>query len=138
VIDLEGMPEKTVIVDCDCLDADGGTRTAAITGGFVALVDALRHLVQEDQIATLPVREHVAAVSAGIVDGSVCLDLDYHEDSQADVDINVVMTSSGRLVEVQGTAEGEPFERGVLDELLDVSAAGIEELIEIQRSALGQ
>jgi ribonuclease PH len=136
VVDLKALGPHSIVVDCDCLVADGGTRTASITGGFVALVDAIRHLRDGHAIKTDPVRDHVAAVSVGVLGESVCLDLDYSEDAGADVDMNVVMTGSGRFVEVQGTAEGEAFEKSVLDRMLDVGAKGIAELVEAQRKAL--
>jgi ribonuclease PH len=136
VVDLKALGPHSIVVDCDCLVADGGTRTASITGGFVALVDAIRHLRNGHAIKTDPVRDHVAAVSVGVLGESVCLDLDYSEDAGADVDMNVVMTGSGRFVEVQGTAEGEAFEKSVLDRMLDVGAKGIAELVEAQRKAL--
>ena len=136
VIDLGALGERMITVDCDCLVADGGTRTAAITGGYVALVDALRWLVDRGDLGSAPVRDEVAAVSVGIFDGVICLDLDYAEDSQAEVDMNVVMTGSGRYVEVQGTAERDPFDGPTLDAMLRVASRGIAELISAQRSAL--
>lgn len=132
VIDLGRLGPHTITVDCDCLVADGGTRTASITGGFVALVDAVRSVGAEAAVL-----DHVAAVSVGVVGGEVCLDLDYVEDSSADVDMNVVMTGSGSFVEVQGTAEGAAFDRELLDGMLAVATAGINELVEAQRGALG-
>ncbi len=133
VIDMSKLGENTITVDCDCLVADGGTRTASITGGFVALVDAIRSLrLRED-----PVRDHVAAVSIGVIGSDVCLDLDYSEDVRADVDMNVVMTGAGHFVEVQGTAEGEAFDKAMLDRMLDGAASGIQRLIAAQREALG-
>lgn len=137
VADLGALPDTTVTVDCDVLVADGGTRTASITGGYVALYDALRSLVEGGRIPALPLADQVAAVSVGIVDGRILLDLDYEEDSGASVDMNVVATASGRLVEVQGTAEGEPFPRADLDRLLDAALAGIDRLARAQREALG-
>jgi len=135
---LERLKEASIWVDCDVLQADGGTRTAAITGGFIALRLALRTLKERGDIEHEDVlTDSVAAVSAGIVDGSPMLDLCYEEDSRAEVDFNVVMTGSGRLVEVQGTAEGDPFTREQLDEMLGLAAAGIEELTTIQREATG-
>ena len=128
VTDLEGLGERSVLVDCDVLQADGGTRTASITGAFVAVHLALGGVALTDS---------VAAVSVGIVGGRVCLDLDYSEDSGAEVDMNVVMTGAGELVEVQGTAEGRTFGRPVLDEMLDSATAGIRELIEKQNAAIG-
>jgi len=133
VVDLDALPDVTVTVDCDVLDADGGTRTAAITGGWVALARALRRL-GHDAVLT----GQVAAISVGIVDGEARLDLPYDEDSRADVDMNVVATADGRLVEVQGTAEGHPFARAELDEMLDLALAGCEQLFALQRAALEQ
>jgi len=132
VIDLKALGPHTITVDCDCLVADGGTRTASITGGFVAMVDAIRTL----KVASDPVRDHVAAVSVGVLGDAVCLDLDYSEDAGADVDMNVVMTGSERYVEVQGTAEGAAFERELLDRMLDVAGTGIRQLVAEQRDAL--
>jgi ribonuclease PH len=135
VVDLEAMASLTARVDCDVLQADGGTRTASVTGSWVALADGFDSLVASGRLAAWPIVDHVAAVSAGIFGEDVLLDLDYEEDVAADVDANVVMTGSGRLVEVQGTAEGRPFERTQLDRLLDVTAAGIERLIAAQKAA---
>jgi ribonuclease PH len=137
VVDMEGLGERTVWLDCDVLQADGGTRTAAITGAMVALYDALRRIAGEGRIPAIPVREFVAATSVGIVGSFPVLDLCYGEDSAAAVDMNLVMTQSGRFVEIQGTAEGEPFDRGALDTLLELGALGIRELIALQRAALG-
>ena len=131
VTDLRAMGERMVTVDCDVLQADAGTRTASITGGFIALAIALRGVGAEAAL-----RDAVAAVSVGLVDGEARLDLCYEEDAGAEVDCNIVMTGDGRLVEVQGTAEGAPFDRKQLDELLDLAASGIAELTEIQRAAL--
>jgi ribonuclease PH len=136
VVDLEALGEITVRVDCDVLQADGGTRTAAITGAWVALHDALTAAVADGLVAEHPITDHLAAVSVGMVDGEPVLDLDYSEDAGAEVDMNVVMTGSGALVEVQGTAEGEPFARSDLDRMLDLAAAGIAGLVEQQRLAL--
>jgi ribonuclease PH len=124
------------LVDCDVLQADGGTRTAAITGSCVALSLACAHLVEQGLIPRNPVREAVAAVSVGLVDGVAVLDLDYHEDSAAQVDMNVVGTATGRLIEVQGTAEGHPFERHELDDLVDLGLRGIRELVNAQEQVL--
>ncbi len=132
VIDMKKLGEFTVTVDCDCLGSDGGTRTASITGGFVALVDALRSI---DKAAA--VKDHVAAVSVGLLGEAVCLDLDYIEDSTADVDMNVVMTGAGNFVEVQGTAEGESFDKTTLDRMLASASDGIARLVTAQREALG-
>ncbi len=136
VTDLHALGPRTVTVDCDVLQADGGTRTASITGGAVALVLASDWLLAEGLVMRSPVREMVAAVSVGLVDGTVVLDLDYASDSTAQVDMNVVATESGGLVEVQGTAEGRPFRRNQLDELLDAALTGIGQLVRAQRSAL--
>ncbi|MGH7543007.1 MAG: ribonuclease PH [Gemmatimonadota bacterium] len=135
VVDLKALGERTVWLDCDVLQADGGTRTASITGAMVALHDALYR--NEEIAARHPVREFVAATSAGVVGRFPVLDLSYGEDSAAEVDLNLVMTESGRLVEIQGTAEGEPFERDLLDTLVDLGAAGIRELVVLQKAALG-
>jgi ribonuclease PH len=133
VIDLSALGERTVILDADVIQADGGTRTAAITGSFVALYEALRKL----NLPKMPIKEFIAAVSVGIVKGEVLVDLNYEEDSQADVDMNVVMTEGGKLVEVQGTAESEPFTREQMDQLLDKAGEGIAKLIKTQKEVLG-
>ena len=138
VTDLGALGPRTITVDCDVLQADGGTRTAAITGGCVALVAACRHLVGKGLLAADPVFDRVAAVSVGVVDGTPRLDLDYPEDSAAQVDMNVVATGGGGLVEVQGTAEGHPFTRAELDALLDLALGGIASLLAAQREALGE
>ncbi len=135
VVDMKALPEITLWVDCDVLQADGGTRTASITGGFVACAQALAPLAERGTPGAL--LDSVAAVSVGIVDGSVCLDLNYDEDSRAQVDMNVVMTGTGKLVEVQGTAEHGAFERSELDDMLDVAMKGIVELTALQEHALG-
>ena len=129
VVDYGALGPRTVTVDCDVLQADGGTRTAAITGGFVALSLAMDRLVGQGDLPRSPLQDKVAAVSVGLVDGQARLDLEYREDVRADVDMNVVALSSGRLVEVQGTAEGQPFSRDQHDELLDLALAGIQELL---------
>ncbi len=136
VIDLEALGERAIVVDCDVLVADGGTRTAAITGGWVALSVALDGMVAEGQLKTPPALDPLAAVSVGIVDGARVLDLDYHEDVNAQVDMNVVATADGRIVEVQGTAEGAPFSRTQLDELLDLALVGCRQLTLAQAAAL--
>jgi ribonuclease PH len=136
VIDFEGLGERTVWIDCDVLEADGGTRCAAITGGYVALELALRRLVSEGALETPPLSASVAAVSCGIVEGEPLLDLDYLEDSTAEVDANVVMTGDGGLVEVQATAERTPLSRASLDELLALAASGIERLRAAQEQAV--
>jgi len=137
VVDLSLLGQRTVQVDCDVLQADGGTRTAAITGAFVALHDALSFLKEKGLIQAWPLRDHVAAVSVGMAGGTALLDLDYGEDSSCGCDMNVVMTGSGRFVEVQGTAEGEAFSRAELDRLLDLAARGIAELVQHQKKSLG-
>jgi ribonuclease PH len=136
VVDLRALGERTVTVDCDVLQADGGTRTAAITGAYVALSLAARLLVDDREIRTSPIHGQVAAVSVGIVDGTPVLDLDYTEDSEAETDMNVVMNEAGGFIEVQGTAEGHAFQRAELDRLLDLAGAGIRELLAAQAAAL--
>ncbi len=133
---LELMPDVQIIVDCDVLQADGGTRTASICGGYVALHDAVTRLVQAGTIAEHALSDLVAAVSVGVVGGVAMLDLPYEEDVRADTDMNVVMTGSGRFVEVQGTAEGEAFSRDELDQLLDLAAVGVARINELQREVL--
>ena len=137
VADLGALKEGTIWIDCDVIQADGGTRTAAITGGYIALAVALRGLKEQGIVTGQVLRDSVAAVSAGIVDGQPLLDLDYAEDSRAEVDFNVVMTGSGKLVEVQGTAEGDPFSRQQLDAMVSLATAGIEQLTLLQREASG-
>lgn len=134
---LPELGERTIWVDCDVIQADGGTRTASITGGFVALVLAVRRLRDSGAIRTFPIQDHVAATSVGFVGGTPMLDLAYEEDSRAGVDMNVVKTGDGRFIEVQGTAEGPPFERAVLDSLMELADAGIRDLVDIQRSITG-
>jgi len=135
---LELLGERQVTIDCDVLQADGGTRCASVTGAMVALADAFAWLRSEGKLAADPLKDFVAAVSVGMVEGQPVLDLDYAEDSSSDTDMNVVMTGDGRFVEVQGTAEGEPFSREQLSALLDLASGGISELIALQRSALAQ
>ena len=135
VVDLKAMGERTITVDCDVLQADGGTRTAAITGGFVALADAVDTLIKRRALSANPIHGQVAAVSVGIFRGIAVLDLDYAEDSNAETDMNVVMNSGGAFVEVQGTAEGHAFRRHELDRLLDLASQGIARLHEAQQSA---
>jgi ribonuclease PH len=137
IVDFEGLGERTVWVDCDVLEADGGTRCAAITGGFTALHVALGRLVAEGTLERLPLTQSIAAISCGIVEGRALLDLDYPEDSSAEVDMNVVMTGDGGLVEVQATAERTPLSRASLDELLALAASGIERLRSAQADAAG-
>ena len=136
VCDMKALGERQVIVDCDVLQADGGTRTASICGGYVALHDALTRVVQRGGIATHPLTEACAAISVGIIDGVPMLDLPYVEDSRAETDMNVVMTESGRFIEVQGTAEGAPFSRPELDQLLDLAQGGIAQITALQANAL--
>ena len=138
VMDLTILGERTIQMDCDVIQADGGTRTASITGAYVALVDAVQGLLKRGVISTIPICEAVAAVSVGIVKGDILLDLDYEEDSSAEVDMNIVMTSTGRFIEVQGTAEAEPFSRSQMDGMIDVASAGIDRLIALQAEALSQ
>jgi ribonuclease PH len=137
VMKLDALGERTVWLDCDVIQADGGTRTAAITGAFVALVLALQHLREKEQLGTMPVVDYVAATSVGIVNGEPMLDLAYEEDSKAEVDMNVVMTGSGKFIEVQGTAETQPFGREALLQLLELAHGGIKQLIDFQREAVG-
>ncbi|WP_444923850.1 ribonuclease PH [Microbulbifer sp. DLAB2-AF] len=137
-VDLEKLGENQITLDCDVIQADGGTRTAAITGACVALVDALRHMQREKILAEDPLLNLVAAVSVGIYDGEPVLDLDYPEDSAADTDMNLVMAADGGMIEVQGTAEGKPFSEKKFAQMLGLGKAGIDELIEIQQKALDE
>jgi len=137
VTELAGLGERTIQIDCDVIQADGGTRTASITGAFVALHDAARLLADRQVITAWPLVDFVAAVSVGMYEGVPVLDLDYVEDSRCETDMNVVMTGAGGLVEIQGTAEGTPFSRAQLDAMVDLAGAGIGQLIAAQRSALG-
>lgn len=137
VLDLNQIGERTITIDCDVLQADGGTRTAAITGGYVAMVLALRRLIEQGVIATMPVHDYLAAVSVGLVTGQMRLDLDYAEDSCAEVDMNVVCLGDGRFVEVQGTAESKPYTTDELNQLITLAQAGIRQLIAHQRAILG-
>ena len=136
VTDLTALGERQITLDCDVLQADGGTRTASITGAWLALHDACAELVAQGKLAASPLRDHVAAVSVGIFDGQQVLDLDYPEDSACDTDMNVVMTGAGGIVEIQGTAEGEPFTRAQMDRLVDLAEAGIRQLVAFQKAAL--
>ena len=136
VVDMSVLGENSIVIDCDVLQADGGTRTAAITGSYVALADALSWARSEGHISADPLIDSVAAVSVGIIDGEPRLDLHYDDDVCAETDMNVVMTGTGNFVEVQGTAEGEPFDRGLLDELLNLAAAGIADLTRQQKASL--
>jgi ribonuclease PH len=136
VVDMEKLGERTVWIDCDVVQADGGTRTAAITGAYVALVDALRTLMAQGTLSVLPMRDSVAAISVGKVDGELLLDLCFEEDSRAEVDMNVVMTGSGEFIEIQGTAEGQPFTGDELQRLLALAAKGNDYLTGIQKKVL--
>jgi ribonuclease PH len=138
IIDYKALGENTIVLDCDVLQADGGTRTAAITGAYVALADAVAHLRKEGSLTGEPLTGSVAAVSVGIIDGLPMLDLAYEEDVRAGTDMNVVMTGDGRFVEVQGTAEGTPFDRAELDSLLAVATGGCAELSRLQQEALAE
>jgi ribonuclease PH len=137
VTKMEELGERTITLDCDVIQADGGTRTASITGAFVALVLALGKMREQDLIRTMPVQDYVAATSVGIVDGMPMLDLAYIEDSKADVDMNIVKTGAGLYIEVQGTAEAMPFGRELLNKLLDLGDTGIRQLIALQRGLVG-
>ena len=136
VIDLKALGERQITLDCDVLQADGGTRCAAITGAWIALHEACEKLVLAGKLSANPIRDHVAAVSVGIYQGSPVLDLDYPEDSNCDTDMNVIMTGKGGIVEVQGTAEGEPFTREQMNMLMDLAQMGIKQLVAAQESAL--
>ena len=136
VVDLKKLGERTIQIDCDVIQADGGTRTASITGAFVALHDAVSGLIKNGLIKETPLQDFIAAISVGIYQGTPVLDLDYLEDSACDTDMNVVMLGSGHFVEVQGTAEGHPFSRAEMDALLELASSGIAELIGIQRAVL--
>jgi ribonuclease PH len=137
VMRLPELGERTIWIDCDVIQADGGTRTASITGGFIALALAVKRLREAGQLRTIPIQDHVAATSVGVVDGTPLLDLAYDEDSRAEVDMNIVKTGDGRFIEVQGTAEGPPFERKALDALMELADGGIRELVEMQREIVG-
>jgi len=136
VTDMKSIGERTVWVDCDVIQGDGGTRTAAITGSFVALADAFHKLKKDGIIEEIPIKDFVAAVSVGIVNGVLMLDLAYEEDSRAEVDMNVIMTGKGEFIEVQGTAERKPFKKSQMDDMLTLAKKGIEDLVEIQKKLL--
>lgn len=138
VTNLDSLGERTIIIDCDCIQADGGTRTASITGGFVALVDLMAQLKRKGIVRVWPIKDFVAGVSVGVLNGRAYLDLDYEEDSSATCDLNVVMTGGGRFVEIQGTGEESTFSRSELDVLLALAEEGIKELIAAQKEALGE
>lgn len=137
VVDMEALAENTIIVDCDVIQADGGTRTASITGGYVALADAIRRAGKQGGFKGDPLKGMVASVSVGIFNGTPILDLDYNEDSNAETDMNVVMNDSGHFIEIQGTAEGHPFDAQELERMLGLAREGIEQLFEYQRAVLG-
>jgi len=137
IVDLSRLPERSVLIDCDVIQADGGTRTASISGGFVALAIALKKLKAAGEISEIPIRDYVAAVSMGLLEGTTHLDLEYSEDSSAEVDMNLVMTGSKEIVEVQGTAETKPFSQKQLSELVEVGWKGIESIIVLQKEAIG-
>jgi ribonuclease PH len=138
VIDLQKLGERTIHFDCDVIQADGGTRTASITGAYVAMVDAVSTLLQKGLLTETPIKDSVGAISVGVYQGTAVLDLDYIEDSDCDTDMNVVMTGNGGFVEIQGTAEGEPFSRDTMNQMLDLAAKGIIELSKLQQQALAQ
>jgi len=137
VTNLTALGERQILIDCDVIEADGGTRTASITGAYVALVDAIRWLARKTPLPQSPLRDFVAAVSVGIVEGRPCLDLSYPEDSKAQVDMNLVMTGSGRIVEIQGTAEGEAFSEREMASMMTLGKSGIRKLVQAQRRVLG-
>ncbi len=136
IADLKSLGERTIWIDCDVIQADGGTRTASITGAYVALVEAARQLIKQGVVQKNPIKDSVAAVSVGIVDGKTLLDLNYEEDSRAEVDMNFVMTGSGKFVEVQGTAESAPFTKKGLDRMAEIAQQGIRELLKVQKKVL--
>jgi ribonuclease PH len=138
VVDMNALGERTVLIDCDVIQADGGTRTASITGAYTALVEALQHIKAQGMIDQVPVTDYLAAISVGIVDGKPVLDLCYQEDSAAEVDLNLVMTGTGKIVEVQGTAEGEPFSKAEMNKLIALGEKGIKALIKKQKEILGK
>lgn len=138
VVDMAALGERTLWIDCDVIQADGGTRTASITGAFIAMVDAIRYHQKEGKLKKFPVKDYLAAISVGKVADNLLLDLNYSEDVQAEVDMNIVMTGQGKYIEVQGTAEGEPFEKAELDGLLELASNGIRELIAEQKNLLGE
>jgi len=137
ITDMKQIGERTIWIDCDVIEADGGTRTASITGSFVALVDALAKTKKKGLISKIPIKDYVAATSVGIVNGSLLLDLCYDEDSKAEVDMNVIMTGSGKFIEIQGTAERQPFAKEDMDKMLGLAKIGIDELFSVQRKLVG-
>ena len=137
IADLRSLGEKTIWIDCDVIQADGGTRTASITGAYVALVEAVRNWLSRGVISTDPIKDAVAAVSIGMIEGKVCLDLCYEEDSKADVDMNFVMTGAGKFIEVQGTAEASPFTRTQMERMAEIAQTAIKELLKVQKKVIG-
>ncbi|HEX7232970.1 MAG TPA: ribonuclease PH [Candidatus Binatia bacterium] len=137
IADLRSLGEKTIWIDCDVIQADGGTRTASITGAYVALVEAVRNWLSRGMISVDPVKDAVAAVSIGIIEGKICLDLCYEEDSKADVDMNFVMTGAGKFIEVQGTAEASPFTRKQMERMAEMAQSAIKELLKVQKKVIG-
>ncbi|MBN1474756.1 MAG: ribonuclease PH [Syntrophaceae bacterium] len=137
VCDLNSFGEKTIYVDCDVIQADGGTRTASITGGFIALAELFKKMKTEEIVKEIPLKDYVSAISVGIIENQILLDLEYAEDSKADVDMNFVMTGSGKFIEVQGTAEQVPFDKKQMDEMVFLAAQGIENLISLQKKIVG-
>jgi ribonuclease PH len=138
VVDLKKLGEQTIYIDCDVIQADGGTRTASITGAFVALVDAMNKLVKNGKLNSIPIKSFVAAISVGVKHGEVLVDLNYAEDSTCQVDMNIIMTEDGQLVEIQGTGEQSPFTKAQLSEMLALGEGGIQELIKVQKQVLGE
>jgi ribonuclease PH len=138
VVDVMELGERTIWIDCDVVQADGGTRTSAIIGSFVALFDALTFLKAEGHLEAIPIKDYIGAVSAGIVDGEMLLDLNFEEDSHAQVDLNMVMTEKGEVIEIQGTAEGKPFSKRNLKELIQLAETGIKQIIEEEKNILGE
>jgi ribonuclease PH len=138
VVDLKKLGEQTIYIDCDVIQADGGTRTASITGAFVALVDAMNKLVKNGKLNSIPIKSFVAAISVGVKHGEVLVDLNYAEDSTCQVDMNIIMTEDGQLVEIQGTGEESPFTKAQLSEMLALGEGGIQELIKVQKQVLGE
>lgn len=136
VVDMASLGERTIWIDCDVIQGDGGTRTASITGAFIALVDCLKKMKKEGLITEIPVKDYIAATSVGIVNGEIMADLTYNEDTKAEVDMNVIMTSAGKFVEIQGTAEGEPFSPGQMKRLIELAEKGVKGLIKIQQELL--
>lgn len=138
VIDMNVLGERSILIDCDVIQADGGTRTASITGAFIALADALSWMQRGGLVSKTPIRDYLAAISVGVVDGKILLDLCYDEDSRAGVDMNIVMTGNGHFVEIQGTAEGDPFSREEMDQMIAYARKGVGELVDLQKEQLGE